>query len=357
MAAKGFFEIDGAFNRGFQIKDESCVIQLEAGHVYSFRISACNEGGESIGSEILAVGVPSSGEGKKVLVVNNFTRLSSPSWFDTPQYAGFNDHLDSGVPRWYDLHFSGSVNEFDRSRAWTDDDNPGFGGSFTDQGGKRVAGNSFDFVALHGKAILDAGYAFESSSSAAFDGRSDAFALDLVCGKQLTTRVGRGAVEDRYCVFPASLQEAVRRFTAQGGNVLVSGSYIATDVWDRVFPGVKHAPEESRKFVSEVLGYRWVTNYGDYSGLAAPVKGCRLPTVHYNRDWSPRMYRVENPDGLLPAGSGSRPLLRYGGTDITAATFFDAGTYRTAAFGIPLEASPEMPDVIREVLRLFDEPR
>ena len=37
--------------------------------------------------------------------------------------------------------------------------------------GQYVAGNTFDFVASHGKAILEAGYAFESACSECFDGK------------------------------------------------------------------------------------------------------------------------------------------------------------------------------------------
>ena len=347
---------DGAFDQGFQIRDSTCVLPVEPGHIYSYRITACNDGGESFPSEILAVG-KAGNDARKVLVVNNFTRVSAPAWFDTPSHAGFLDNLDSGVPWGQDLLFIGSVNQFDRSREWTDDDNPGFGGSLTDQGGTQVAGNSFDFVAAHGRALLKAGYCFDSCAADVFDGVSDAWALDLICGKQLTTRVGRGAVPDRFTVFPEALQEALRTFTADGRHVLLSGAYIASDAWDPVYQGVPKAPESTRSFIKNVLGYQWVTNFGDYSGFAAPVSGSPLPMVSYNRAWSPLQYRVENPDGLAPASARTKILLRYRGTDITAATYFDSGKYRVAAFGFPLEVCPQMDEVIKKVLQKFSEGR
>ena len=347
---------DGGFGPGFQVQDTTCTLSLEPGHVYSYKVTACNEGGESFPSEILAAGVAGA-EAKKVLIVNNFTRIAAPAWFSSPAYAGFTDHLDSGVPWGSDLHFAGSVYEYDRSRPWTDDDNPGFGGSYTDQAGSIVAGNSLDFVAAHARALLNAGYAIESSSVEAFSGDADAFALDLICGKQLTTQVGRGAVSHRYNVFPEALQKALRQFTTRGGNILLSGSYIATDAWDTVYPGVPKAPESTRSFIRDVLGYQWVTNFGDYSGIVLPYPGSGMPTASYNRAWSPLMYRVENPDGILPAGDKSRALMRYKGTDVTAATWLDQGTYRVAAFGFPLETSPEMDQLIKIVLRKFSEGR
>ena len=292
-------------------------------------------------------------ETRKVHIVNNFTRVSAPASFDSPAYAGFHTRLDGGVPWGQDILFAGEVNQFDRSREWTDDDNPGFGGSFTDQGGTLIAGNSFDFVAQHGRAVLAAGYSFDSSSAEAFTGETNAFAVDLICGKQLTTRMGSGAVPDRYTVFPEALQEALKTYTTAGGNILISGAYIATDAWDAVYQGVPKAPDETRSFVKTVLGYQWVTNYGDYSGQALPAPGSSFPAATYNRDWSPLVYRVENPDGIAPASAKTRTLLRYKGTDIPAATYMDNGRYRVAAFGFPLEVSPQLGDIIKRVLTLF----
>ena len=345
---------DGGFDAGMQVQDTTCTLNLEKGHVYSFKVVACNDGGKSFPSEILSVGLPVR-DARQVLLVNNFTRVSAPTWFDTPTYAGFQDNLDSGVPWGTDILYAGSVYQFDRSAEWTDDDNPGFGGSYTDQGGTRIAGNTFDFPSVYGKALLKAGYAFASTSAEAFHGNTDAFAVALICGKQLTTRIGRGAVEDRYTVFTDSLQTALRRYTAAGGNVVLSGAYIGTDAWSNVFP-VPVAPESTRQFVQEVLGYKWVTNFGDTSGKADAAGNApfRLPDVTYNREWSPLVYRVESPDGIEPASAKTKALLRYNGTKITAATAYEGNGYRCVAFGFPLETSPQLPEILSATLRYLE---
>ena len=344
---------DGGFDGGRQVKETTCTLPLEEGHIYSFRITACNAGGESFPSEILAAGFPSA-DAKKVLVVNNFTRVSAPTWFDTPQYAGFTDNLESGVPWGTDILMAGTVFNFDRNSEYTSNDNPGFGGSFTDMCGSQIAGNTFDFVYQHGRAVMDAGCAFESSSAEAFTGGTDAWAVDLICGKQLTTQVGRGAVPNKFTVFTHELQNALKTYTGRGGNVLISGSYIATDAWDHLYPGVPKAPESTRTFVKQVLGYQWVTNFGDVSGFARPEAQSKLPLVSYNRAWSPLIYKVDNADGIAPAGKDTRVLLRYEGTDIPAATLYapKAG-YRVAAFGFPLETSAQMGEVIKCVFGTF----
>ncbi|MBR1706142.1 MAG: N-acetylmuramoyl-L-alanine amidase [Bacteroidales bacterium] len=338
---------DGGFDDGVRIQPASSgerlsvTVPVRKGQVVSFRIVAFNDGGKSFPSETLSVGHPGGGA-RPVLIVNNFDRISAPAWFDTPSYGGFMDNIDSGVPYIEDINFIGPVYQFDRTRIWTDDDNPGFGGSYVDQAGRKVAGNTFDFPSVHGKALLEAGYAFSSMSRDAFCALDAAgyTAVDLVCGKQVTTKMGSGALPDRYQVFPEPLQEALRRYTSAGGNVLLSGAYIGTDAWDRVYP-VSPDPatlEQTRTFIQEVLGYKWVTNFGDVSGVVEPYGGFLPGSIAYNRKYSPVLYRVENPDGIEPASPKARTILRYAGTAIPAGTAYDSGTHRVVALGFPIES-------------------
>ena len=357
---------DGAFDAGKDVTGTTHRVAIQPGHVYSFKVAAFNKGGLSFPSEVLALG---KGGEKTVLVVNNFTRVSAPTSFDTPTYAGFTHSLDGGVPWGCDFNFAGEVNQYRRMSPWTSDDDPGFGGSYTDYAASIVAGNTFDFVAAHGKAILDAGYSFESTSALAWDGSRSAFAADIICGKQVTTRIGRGGVPDRFTVFTPALQDAVRKFTSGGGNIIISGAYIATDAWDAIYQGVSKAPESTRTFIKEVLGYKSVTNYGDRSGKVVPSSGTGLPTVKYNRDFTPEIYRVENPDGICPVtGSGvgiggavgsnvgksnSRYIMFYKGTGIGAAVLFSGKGYRVASFGFPLETTSDLPALMKATLNLL----
>ena len=344
-------EGDGGFDNGVRLEDVrqegdrfSVSVPIHKGKLYSYRIIAFNDGGKSFPSETLAVGY-SGDEAKRILVVNNFTRISAPAWFDTPSYGGFMDNIDSGVPYVRDILFVGEVNQFDRTKKWTDDDNPGFGGSNTNRAGRLVAGNTFDYPASHGRVLLNNGYTVCSVSADAFQAMdaTEYAAVDLICGKQVTTRIGRGAVPDRYTVFPAEMQDALRKYAAAGGSILVAGSYIGTDAWDQVYPGtfpIKGA-DRTRAFIQEVLGYKWVTNFGDVSGVIVPKPGAPVQLsdpMKYNRLFDERFYRVENPDGIEPAGPKAQTFLRYAGTDIPAATVFDDGKHKVIACGFPLEA-------------------
>jgi len=343
-------EDDGAFDNGVRLEEVtangrrlSVEVPIRKGRLYSFRIVAFNDGGKSFPSETLTVGNPGDGA-KQILIVNNFTRISAPTWIDTPSYGGFMDNLDSGVPYIRDISFVGEMNQFDKTKVWTDDDNPGFGGSFTNRAGRTVAGNTFDFPSVHGRVLFDAGYAVSSVSTDYFQAMESVpyAAVDLICGKQVTTKVGRGAVPDRFSVFPAALQTVLRNYTAAGGSIFLSGSYIGTDAWDQVFPGSfnESAREKTRAFIQEVLGYKWVTNFGDATGVIVPKPGAAVQLsdpMHYNRLFDEKIYRVENPDGIEPAGEFAQTFLRYAGTNIPAATVFDDGTHRVIALGFPVE--------------------
>ena len=357
-------EDDGAFDNGVQLEDVakdgnrlSVTVPIRKGRLYSFRIVAFNEGGKGFPSETLAVGTPGE-DSKKVLIVNNFTRISAPAWFDTPSYGGFMDNIDSGVPYIREINFVGEQNQFDRTKAWTDDDNPGFGGSFTNRGGRIVAGNTFDYPAVHGRILLAAGFTVCSASTDWFQTMDPAeyAAVDLICGKQVTTRIGRGAIPDRYTVFPAALQDVLRKYATGGGSILVSGAYIGTDAWDQVYPGtypVKGAAQ-MQAFIRDVLGYKWVTNFGDVTGIIEPKAGAAIQLsdpLRYNRLFSEQVYRVENPDGIEPANDKAKTFLRYAGTDIPAATVFDDGKHRAVACGFPLEALTTE-GALEEILRV-----
>ena len=365
---------DGAFDNGRVLdgckvsgNEISTEVSIVPGHIYSYRVTAFNKGGKSFPSETLSVGIPESGNGKSVLVVNNFTRVSAPAWFDSPEYAGFNSDLDAGVPYVREINFIGPQYQFRRELPWLDDDNPGFGAAWTDEAGKVFAGNTFDYCGLHGKALMAAGYAFHSSSVAAFSAdrtlAKNDVALDLICGKQITTVVGTGKVPDRFQVFPTDLQQAIRRFTEDGGNVLVSGANIGTDVWDGIYPVHKDSlyTASTKEFVEKTLGYRWMTNYASRNATVKVRNNGQIslsvPEFQFHKERNPFIYCVETPDGIVPSSDKSQSFLRYSDTNISAGTCFEGNGYRTVCIGVPIEVIKEetcIEPLIKDIMKFLD---
>ena len=367
---------DGGFDNGVTISNfsrdgerYSTKVSIKPGHIYSYRIAACNEGGRSFQSETVSAGMPIDvNSEKKVLIVNNFDRVSGPAFIDTPTYAGFNNRLDSGVPDRRDIAFVGEMYEFRRDMEFITNDNPGFGASYTDQVGTIVAGNSFDYPYIHGKAVFEAGYPFYSCCNETFCSdstyRKDAWAADIICGKQVTTVVGKGSRPQAYTVFPAGMQKALKDFTADGGNVLVSGAYIATDIWDEVYPVQfdESFREQSKRFAQNVLGYKWGANAGSRrcevrpypNKVFAPIKNGKYSICN---EINEERYCVESPDGIVPASRNGSVIMRYTDTDISAGICHQGEGYRTTCFGFPLESLEDveqMNELFKSTLEYFN---
>ena len=359
---------DGAFDKGRVLKDltrdgdfYSIKVPMSKGQIYSFRLTAFNEGGQSFPSETVSAGIPLESSGRQsVLVVNNFDRVSGPAFIDTPGYAGFDSRRDSGVPYIEDITFIGEMNESRRGMQWRSNEGPGFGASYTDKAGDTVAGNTFDYASLHGKAIMQAGHPFFSCSNERFCSDStymqDAWAVDLICGKQVTTSIGSGQTQ-RYSVFPTEMQEALRAFAARGGHMLISGAYIGTDIWDQVFPVRTDSlfRAESQRFAEKVLGYRWITSNASPNGLIRPVRNPLLKSAMEISDvWNTPngiCYSVESQDGIAPASAGAYSIFRYADSGISAGTGYKAEGYRTICLGFPVETLKYKSD-INEIIRL-----
>ena len=353
---------DGGFDNGKHIEASRgkdgllyAEVDIKPGKIYSFRICAYNEGGLSFPSETMSIGLPAKGStDRKVLIVNNFDRVSGPAFIDTPEYAGFRNDLDSGVPHIRDIAYIGDMYEFRRNSEFITNDNPGFGASFDDYAGKTVAGNTFDYPYTHGKAILKAGFPFFSCSNEAFISdttfRKKAWSTDIICGKQVTTAVGKSL---KFTVYSQEMQNAIRAYTSEGGNILISGAHIATDVWDAVYPVQLDSTfrADSKTFARDVLGYRWVRNFGSRDGSARLVKSSRIGTrkgkaFNFYNTINEECYSVETPDGITPAsGKTGSTFIRYADTDISAGVCFEGKGYRTVCIGFPLETLKKENDI------------
>lgn len=365
---------DGAFDNGKVIKTVEAdgrylyETSVKPGEIYSYRIAAFNDGGRSFPSEVVCIGTPSDGVyGKTVLAVNNFDRVSGPAFFDTPSYAGFDNRTDSGVPDVRDITFIGEMYENRRAMPWISNACAGFGSSYQDYAGRTVAGNTHDFAYVHGKAIMNAGYAFCSCSNEAFCNdstyRQQAWTIDLICGKQVTTTVGGGYDSPRFQVFPATMQSALSAAAEDGTNILVSGSHIGTDVWDQIYPYEKDNDETlaTQKFVKSVLGYKRVMNYagrnGEVSFAQDSLYAASAPAGAFHTAPNPDKYCVETPDGISPSGKKGKVIMRYSDTGIPAGIRHEADGYRTVCIGFPIEAlksDEDIDTIIRKTLEYFN---
>ncbi len=373
-------EDSGAFSESVELKGISTssdgrhhyLKTLPKGHIHSFRITAFNDGGRSFPSQALSCGVPVGSKARgSVLIVNNFDRVSGPSFIDTESYAGFDNRTDSGVDLQRQINFIGEMYQFNRSLPWVDDDCPGFGASYTDCATSVYAGNSFDYPALHGQALLSLGYAFTSSSREAFCSGTEGFStgksaskgsvqiVDLICGKQVTTPRGTGKKEARFEVFPEDLQNRLKECSSRGCNLIVSGANIGTDLSEGIYPLEKDEAKskQTRSFATTTLGYKIVNPHGSRSGEFRWTLGEKRGEKGsiYNRP-NDRIYCVESPDGIAPADASGKTFLRYSDTGISAGVAYEGKGYRCVSLGFPLETvkdSKEMESIVEYCLNFF----
>lgn len=298
--------------------------------IHSYKVVAANDGGLSFPSEILAL--RSTNKGDDVLIINGFTRISAPGNFSTSDgRAGFNSEEDFGVPYINDASFTGYQTEFRRGAG------EAFGRSATNYIGTVVAGNTFDFTAVHGEAIADAGYGFVSCSAGAVESGKvnigDYKIIDLILGKQKLTSIGRGTSGLRYASIPAALQTALARFINKGGDLIISGAYVASDLYD------SRSSDGSREFAEDYLGIKPDLEAARQRGGKIQTYGLNLGRnkYEYSNTVNKDIYIVEKPDVLLPTNDNSEIIINYADSESGAGIHTRHGKSDVIVMSIPIE--------------------
>ena len=350
---------DGAFDSGRRVDGEQILLKQEAGHTYSYRVTAVNKGGESFPSEILSAHRTANERGR-ILVVNGFDRISAPLHIQGDSLAGFYNSYDSGVAYLKDISFTGEQRNFDRSMSRSENDNIALGSSYSDYETEVIAGNTFDYTTIHGAAITAAGFSYCSASVRAVErGQISLEAypvVDLILGKQRTSPLGRGTSGVEFEAFPDALQDKIRAYTSQGGALMASGSYVASDLWNG-----EASDGDDREFARRVLHISFngdmATRRGTARIVASPMQMARLD-ITFNREYSPRIYAVESPGCIAPFGRDAFIAMRYPTNNQVAAVGYKGTDYRTFIMAFPFETitdATQRESLMRGILNFLSE--
>lgn len=344
---------DGAFVDCAITGSTEIDLDYPAETIVSYRIVARNEGGRSFPSEALALGWWGSGK-PQVMIVNGFTRVGAPEQFDDGEKAGFLDGIDSGVPFVRNVGYIGSQYDFDRDSEWvSDDEHPGHGASYTDNAGRPVAGNTFDFAVVHGEAMMMAEQSFVSESLEGYlrlcsgSNPPQPAVVDLILGKQRESIRGNDPTTTRYKTFPVELQRVLRRYLSRGGALIVSGSSVASDLLANAYSN-DSTELADRQFAQEVLGIDLIEQFGATSGKIDVTEWWgnkhRSPTIDYSSLPNELRYVVDSPDAISSTRAGATTLARYSENQLSAAVLVPEGNGygAVAAYGFPLESVTDM---------------
>ena len=313
----------GGFDNGTLVSKTSHTVKIEPGLVYSFKVTAVNRGGESFPSEILSA-YKAKRERERVLIINGFDRVSGPAVINTFDKAGFDLEQDPGVPYLSNISFSGAQIGFDRAQAGKEGEGSlGYSGSELE--GMKIAGNTFDYPFIHGKAIQAVGkYSFVSCSDEAVENGTvtleDYPVVDYILGMEKEDPVHKVY----YKTFSSAMQRIITSYCQSGGNLFVSGAYVGSDM---------SGTQGNREFTEKILKYGYQSSMTDKSSNRINGLG---RTITIPRAPNETSYAVPAPDCIVPVDTAF-PVFTYVPGNQSAGIAYK-GNYRTFVLGFPFES-------------------
>ena len=309
------------YDNGTIVKKPFYDLQIVPGIQYNFKVTAINRGGESFPTEELSA-YRQEGATKNILVVNGFNRLSGPAVIDNGEQQGFELDKDPGVSYGLTAGWNGKQQEFSVSRMGTEGPGGlGYGGD--ELAGRFIMGNDFSAVKAHTEAIASARkYNIVSCSAQVLETENinlSAYqAIDLILGLQRYTSHALGY----YKVLPKTLQNHLRSYTQKHGNLIVSGSYIGSDMQDI----------NEQQFLTDVLKVSYQQNDSTTAGEFINGLGASFDIY---RQTNPQHYAATSVDRLNPI-TGAICAMQYSdGT--SAAVGYQGNDYHVFTTGFPLE--------------------
>ncbi len=353
-----YTRINGAgFDNGVLAEENYYVKKIDKNKIYSFKITALNDGGESFPSEILSV-CKTDNNKNPILIVNGFDRVAPPATVEDTSFIGFTNFIDAGVPDKYDVNFTGTQYDFNPNSPYVSNDAPGHGASHADFETKIIAGNTFDFPYVHGLSIKNCGYSFVSSSDeAVMNGFVDLKKykmIDLIFGEEKKTHWQKPYADSingvQFEAFPTKLQKQLSDFLEKGRSIFISGAYVGSDIFS-------DGDEQSINFAKNILHLNLVTDHAAKTGDMWSVRTSFLKDMlafRYNSYLNDSIYAVEAPDAIAPS-NGAETILRYKENQFSAGIGYK-GNYGVIVFGFPFETitrSEVRNEIMKSIIKYF----
>lgn len=316
---------DGDFDNGRVVEGCSYKVPLLEKVQYSFKVAALNKGGESFPSEVLSAYVADK-EQALVLIVNGFHRLSGPREVCTASKAGFDIDGDPGVPYINTAEYGGRQLDYERCNIGFED---GLGLSGNDFEGMLIAGNTFDYPYIHGRAMAANGVSFVSCSSEAVMNGSVSLqgykVVDYIAGVEKQGEDGSLlGYNHPYKTFPLEIQNKLATYLSGGGRLFVSGAHIASDMSKN---------DEDKRFIRSLLKFDYGGSVADASEDVVFGSNLSLP---FRRTVNEECYAVARPDVLVPEDDAFVAFV-FDKSKKSAGVAY-AGKYRVLSTSFPFEA-------------------
>jgi hypothetical protein len=320
---------DGDWDNGVRVDTAKYTFKAEHGVRYDIQVRAGNKGGVSMPSEVLSAYIAPNEKGK-VLILNGFTRVSGPEWFEDKTYAGIKPY-SHGVGYGKDIAFIGEQYDYTIKNKWINDDECGWGSCFSDQQAMFTVGNTFDYPVAHGKVWAENGYSYITANAYAIDSIKGFDAVDLILGKQKAYKLGKDV---SFHCFTNGLQKLITTYLKSNGRLIVSGAHIGSDM----------TSDKGKTFIKKQLHYTYRCDHASKQG-SVTVNNNLGTTGKYAFNTTPNQKRIhtENPDCIMPA-DGAVCVGRYSDTNMSAGVAYDGSKQRkgkTLCWAFMLESSED----------------
>ena len=321
---------DGDWDNGVRVTTPQYTFTPEKGTRYDIRVAAGNAGGLSFKSEVLSAYIAPEEKGK-VLIVNGFTRVSGPEWWQDSIYGGIRP-ASHAVPYGKGVNYIGEVYDFDSRNEWKTDDNCGWGMCHSDHMNHPTVGNTFDYPAMHGRVLAEMGYSYVTTSVAALDSIAGYDLVDVILGKQKTVIMGN---DTSFHCMPTNMQHALTHYLQHGGRLLLSGAHIASDMQTK----------QDAAFTKNQLHYEFRCTHASRTGKIRIERELIKGNYTFRTEPNDTMLHTENADGIYPA-EGSIVVARFPEVNVAAAIAHDAseaGGSKTLCWSFMLESAHDFP--------------
>ena len=315
------------FDNGMNVRNPYFDIELLPGVVYNFKVTACNRGGESFPTEVLSA-LRNEGATQTILIVNAFSRLSSPAVVNTSTEQGFDLEADPGLSYGPVAGWAGRQANFNKAMMGKEGPSAlGYGGE--ELVGKVIAGNDFNYVKDHAEALRHAGkYNIVSCNSKAVEygevNLSKYAMVDLLLGNEKDD----GHSLYYYKTFKPALRQQLTKYLNNRGKLFVSGSYLASDM-----QGVDEQDWLKNNLKITFDG----ANYDNYNSV---VSGMGMSFDVY-RTINEQHYGAYTPDYILPVDNAFSTLTYADGK--TAAVAYKGTDNSVFTLSFPFECIKDAP--------------
>ena len=149
----------------------------------------------------------------------------------------------------------------------------------------------------------------------------------------------------------------ITNYTRGGGNVLMTGAYVASDIWDKDTPS-----QNEINFAKNVMGYTWVDGRATLLGEAYSVPSTLkmsdgMGNLTFYNQLNSDFYAVESPDAIKASDDRGATILRYKENNIPAGIASSRYGYKTVVVGFPFETiknADERNEFMHRVMNFFE---